>query len=77
MPLQTVEELRYVKKQLKKKYSLYNEAVVAAEYVQIQKKGSSKKRLLVVGKHRLFTFRKARLQSDVSRRVFVFSSLEC
>ena len=67
MPLQTVEELRYVKKQLKKKYSLYNEAVVAAEYVQIQKKGSSKKRLLVVGKHRLFTFRKARLQSDVSQ----------
>ena len=77
MPLQTVEELRYVKKQLKKKYSLYNEAVVAAEYVQIQKKGSSKKRLLVVGKHRLFTFRKARLQSDVSRGMFVFSSLEC
>lgn len=75
MPLNSVEELRYVKHHLKKRYGMYRETVICAEYVQIQSKKKQKNRLLVIGKHRIYTFRKSRLQSDVSE-IYFFSKRE-
>ena len=60
------EELAALKRCVDKKYGRFHEKIIAAEYVQIQGKGKPKHRILVVGCHRLYTFRKASSSPSVS-----------
>jgi hypothetical protein len=67
MPLQTVEELRYVKHKIKKRYGTYGEKVACAEHVKVMtSKGKVKERLVVIGTQRFYLFRKAILQDNVT-----------
>ena len=59
MPPQLSEELEVVKLAIEKKHGAYHEGVICAEHVQIISKTKMKDRLLVVGCHRLYLFRKA------------------
>ena len=66
MPLQSVEELRYIKRKIKKRYGQYGEKVQCAEFVMLVNNTKVKERLFVVGLHRVYSFRKAKLQNNVT-----------
>mmetsp|Transcript_15762 Transcript_15762/g.61575 ORF Transcript_15762/g.61575 Transcript_15762/m.61575 type:complete len:971 (-) Transcript_15762:53-2965(-) len=78
MPLQTVEELRYVKHKIKRMYGQYGEAVIAAEYVAVvgQQQQQLKERLFVLGKHRIYIFRKAKLQSNLAKDYHLYDLVD-
>lgn len=78
MPLQTVEELRYVKHKIKRLYGHYGEGVVAAEYVAVvgQQQQQLKERLFVLGHHRIYIFRKAKLQSNLAKDYHLYDMVD-
>lgn len=76
MPLQNVEEFRYVKHKIKKRYGSYGEKVVCAEHVKVMTgKGKIKERLLVIGAQRFYLFRKSILQDNVRSHVILIQIL--